>query len=76
MSVLNLLLFKSRNACPDKTPDAVNWGNPTWDIGDAAGTVSSEQITGISCSIRIRVDITWPPLPEDDGGASNSELWI
>lgn len=78
MSPLSLLLFARRqDECPDKTPAAVNWGNPVWDIGDASGTVTSQRITGTSCGIRIRTDITWPPLPEDDGDSIyEGEVWV
>jgi len=75
--MLHLLLAKNRKRCPDRVPDYVEWSGIQWFIGDGNGTATSQQITGTSCGIRIRTDIQWIILPEDDGDSVyEAVVWI
>jgi hypothetical protein len=59
----------------DNTPDAVNWGNIAWYIGDSFGTITSKQITGISNSINLNVsDFITSPDAVLYYQVSNSEI--
>jgi hypothetical protein len=39
----------------DNTPNAINWGNITWDNTTLTGTIDSKQITGITSGIYLQI---------------------
>ena len=55
--------------CPpggnDNTPNAVNWSNIVFNVADDFGDITSQQITGISSSITLKVeDVSTSPNTE------------
>jgi hypothetical protein len=63
-----------RGGRPSTTPD---WETVVWDISDASGTVTSEQISGTNFAITLRLEIEWPVVPEDDGdNVYDAEVWF
>lgn len=63
-----------RGGVPSPTPD---WSTVSWDISDASGTVTSKQITGTNIGVTLRLEITWPVVPEDDGDSVyDAEVWF